>query len=159
MKSDIFMDARNMRHVGHENSYSEFQRQLFNPITIQHISKEVTKLLEGVDKYGKSIIVTDNVISNVLSSVLDNPRMEIGDIYTRYIIENNKKDMFVSIVSRTIEIIVQQIKTEARVIKTNESLSIWNSIRGEQNKLGLLAHSQIKTRERRPQTFAFNMNY
>ena len=45
------------------------------------------------------------------------------------------------------------------MIENNESLSIWNSILGGQNELGLMPHSKIKLRERQPQRMAFNMNY
>jgi hypothetical protein len=152
-------DVRNTRHVVRKDITRYDPNCIFNKETIQMISHKITQLLEGVDKYGKSIIVTDEVIYNVLTNIVDNQQMEVGDIYSRYIIQRNPVNTVNNIINRTVETIVQHIKTEARTIETNESLSIWNSIRGGQNKLGLMPHSKIKLRERRPQTMAFNMNY
>ena len=152
-------DVRNTRHVVRKDITRYDPNCIFNKETIQMISHKITQLLEGVDKYGKSIIVTDEVIYNVLTNIVDNQQMEVGDIYSRYIIQRNPVNTVNNIINRTVETIVQHIKTEARIIETNESLSIWNSIRGGQNKLGLMPHSKIKLRERRPQTMAFNMNY
>ena len=156
-------DWQNMRHVGWEQSnQNQGIEYLFCPSTITMISEKITELLEGVEKDGKTIIVTDNVICNVLSSILANENNpgNIGDIYSRYIIPGESPGYATTnIIDRTIEVIVSYIKNEEGMIETNQSLSIWNSIRGEQNKLGLMAHSKIKLQEKHPQHMAFNMNY
>jgi len=156
-------DWQNMRYVGwQQTSQNQGIEYLFSPTTIEMISKKVTELLEGVEKDGKSIIVTDNVICNVLSSIVANEKRpgNIGDIYSRYTIPaNSPAYATTNIIDRTIEVIVSYIKNEEGMIETNQSLSIWNSILGGQNKLGLLPHSKIKLQERTPQHMAFNMNY
>ena len=155
-------DYQSMRHVGWEYSnQNQGMEFLFSPENISIISEKITELLEGVDPNGKSIIVTDRVICTTLSSVAANQRRgNIGDIYTRYIIPQKEPGYYsTSIIDRTIEIIVSYIKAEAGMEEINQSLSVWNSILGGQNELGLLPHSKIKLQERHPQHVAFNMNY
>ena len=156
------LDWQNMRYVGWGyTSQNEGIESLFCHATIVKISLKITELLEGVEKDGKSIIVTDNIISNVLSAITANQsRGNIGDIHSRYIIPQAEPGYYTtSIIDRTIETIVSYIKSSEGMIETNQSLSIWNSILGGQNKLGLLPHSKIKLRERHPQHMAFHMNY
>ena len=155
-------DWQSMRYVGWDyTSQNQGIESLFCLATMVKISEKITELLEGVEKDGKSIIVTDKVISNVLSAITANQsRGNIGDIYSRYIIPQEDPGYYTtSIIDRTIETIVSYIKAEEGMNETNQSLSIWNSILGGQNKLGLMPHSKIKLRERHPQHMAFNMNY
>lgn len=155
-------DFQGMRYVGWDyTSQNEGIESLFCAATIEKISSKITELLEGVEKDGKSIIVTDKVICSVLSSITANQAPGgIGDIHSRYIIPQKEPGYYtVSIIDRTIETIVSYIKAEEGMLETNQSLSIWNSILGGQNKLGLLPHSKIKLQERHPQRMAFNMNY
>ena len=53
----------------------------------------------------------------------------------------------------------KNLKTETQMEQYNESLSIWNSVLGEQNELGLMPTPKIKLREKHPHFMAFNMNY
>lgn len=154
-------DYQEHRHVGwdasKQNNAMDF---LFSEQNIRYLSSKITEMLDGVDPTGKSIIVTDRVISGVLSSIAGNhSRGNIGDIHSRYIIPQEPECHVTSIIERTIETIVNHIKSEIDTEKCNESLSIWNSIRGGQNELGLMPHPKIKLQERRPQHMAFNMNY
>ena len=128
-------DWQNMRYVGWQYSSQNCGiESLFSDENIAQISAKITELLEGVDKDGKSIIVTNKVICNVLSAITaENPSSNIGDIYTRYIIPQKGPGYYTSnIIDRTIETIVSYIKAETGMIETNESLSIWNSILGGQ---------------------------
>jgi len=155
-------DWQGMRYVGWDyTSQNQGIEALFCPSTIAKISATITELLEGVEKDGKSIIVTDKVICNVLSSIVANQsRGTIGDIHSRYIIPQKEPGYYTtSIIDRTIETIVSYVKSEEGMLETNQSLSIWNSILGGQNKLGLLPHSKIKLQEKHPQHMAFHMNY
>ena len=155
-------DYQNLRHVGWENSIqNQGMEFLFSSENIKMMSEKITELLEGVDQNGKSIIVTDRVICGVLSSVVANQRRgNIGDIYSRYIIPQNEPGYYTtSIINRTIETVVSYIKSETMMEETNQSLSVWNSIRGGQNELGLMPTSKIKLQEKHPQHMAFNMHY
>ena len=156
-------DYNNMRHVGWEHTSDQhLTNYLFSPNTLNMISAKITHLLEGVDRDGKSIRVTHRVISNVLSSTLGNHShaQQIGDIYSRYIIpKKNAECIATSIINRTIERIVSYIRTETEMEYNNQSLSIWNSILGGQNELGLMPTPKIKIQEKHPQYMSFNMNY
>ena len=156
------LDNRYQQHVGWDyTNTTSGSRWLFEPDTIRNISKKISELLEGVHPDGKTIIVTDNVIGNVLSTIASNcAAASIGDIYTRYNIAHDRPIYYTTeIINRTIETIVSYYKTEYGMIENNKNLSIWNSILGGQNELGLLPHSKIKLREKHPQYMAFNMNY
>lgn len=155
-------DNRYQKYVGWAQTNTTSGSQcLFEPETLENISKKISELLEGVHPNGKTIVVTHDVICNVLSTITINcAASRIGDIYTRYYIPQNEPGYFTpNIINRTIETIVSYIKAEMGMVQTNESLSIWNSILGGQNELGLLPHSKIKLREKHPQYMAFNMNY
>ena len=140
-------DWGNMKYVGYDTRQSQATQYLFDKSTIKTISSKITELLQGVEKNGKQIIVTDNIITNVISSLLAKNNIgNIGDIYSRYTIARQEPDCGVSsIIDRTIETIVSYIKNQYGMIENNESLSIWNSILGGQNELGLMPHSKIKT--------------
>ena len=158
-----FNDINNMRYIGWEHtSDQDLTNFLFSQNNINSISKKVTELLEGVDPDGKTIIVTDKVITGVLSNILanDSYATQVGDIYSRYTIpRKNTECVATTIINKTIETIVSSIKTETQMEQYNESLSIWNSVLGEQNELGLMPTPKIKLREKHPHFMAFNMNY
>ena len=158
-----FSDFNNYRYVGWDKtSDQQLTQYLFCPSTIQKISTKITQLLEGVDRDGKSIRVTNRVIENTLSSIFSNETKahQVGDIHSRYIIKRkNPECIATSIINRTIETIVSYIKSETEMEYNNQSLSIWNSILGGQNELGLNPTPKIKLQEKHPQYMAFNMNY
>ena len=152
------------RYVGWEQSIvdNDCYKELFNPKTIQMISKKVSDLTEGVDQYGRRIKVPDSTICGVLSSCYNNNRPQVGDIYSRYIqsgIEDVRNDVR-DIIDRCTEIIVSDIKNTFDTIKCNNSLSIWNTLYGDGvNKVGLRQTPKIYTRERYPQRMFFFENY
>ena len=128
-------DYNNMRYVGWEQTSDNTLLFLFSQNTINIISNKITQLLEGTDKDGQSIRVTDRVITNVLSNTYENTKHKIGDIYSRYIVpQDNPECMIENIINKTIETIVNYIITEAEMETCNQSLSKWNSILGGQNE-------------------------
>ena len=135
--------------------------KFFSKCNMDYLSEQITKSLQGVDPSGRPIIVSPEVIGNVMSSVVDSNQPMVGDIYSRYTLasladENN----LVSLNDRTIEIIVSHITNELEMTQNNNKLSIWTGqIYGDMNKEGLLQHPPIKLRERRPQSMLFNLHY
>lgn len=139
-----------------------FAKSLFSDDTIDHISKLVTKYLDGVDPSGKKIVVTCRTISNALSSIFENYRPNTQDIYTRYNITKTTglpMDDYNYIVYQTVDLIVNQIKLEIETAVQNSKLTVWTTVLGESNQHGLRAHDQIKIRKRKPPGMLFNMNY
>lgn len=146
-----------MKHVGYIENNCD--KEYFSPNNIQKISNKITELLMGVDEYNRKIIVPDSTISNIMSSVLDNYMPEIGDIHTRYIIQNKYVNKINKLNDQVINIIVTNTKNEIEIAINNKKLTIWTTLLGDFNKHGLNSHSKIKLREKRPQPMLFNMNY
>lgn len=135
---------------------------VFSQANMDYLSATITDALRGVDPQGRKIIVPDDKIANVLSTVYKyGTRCNVGDIYTRYNIEpiatrNDIKD----INNQTINIVVSAIRDELEMTENNKKLSIWDQqLLGDFNRQGLRAHAPIKIRKRMPQRMMFNMNY
>ena len=85
---------------------------LYDPKTIKTISNKITELLEGVHPEGKKIVVTDRVIGATLTSMYNDTRPNIGDIYDVYNIPHaSPRNDLSSIINRTIELITNNIRT------------------------------------------------
>lgn len=134
---------------------------LFSQTNIDYLSRTITEALQGVDPQGRSILIPDDKICNVLNSVYRfGTRPNVGDIHSRYIVpgiqtRNDLRD----INNQTIGIIVSYIKNEVEMTENNKTLTVWNSLYGDFNSQGLRAFPPIKLRKRHPQYMAFNMNY
>jgi hypothetical protein len=152
-------DLNYMRYVGWSEN-NDCIKSFFSPQTIALISKKVTELTRGVDKFNRSIIVPDERICEVMSSVYWAYRPATGDIYSRYIIPTREQDNAVqSLIDQTIEIITSNIRNQLGMEQNNEMLSAWIQVYGDFNAGGLRQHSQIKVLGKRPATMQFNMNY
>lgn len=158
-----YWDNNNLKYVGYEvSSTSECEDLLFSPGTMRYISNKLSELLRGVDPTGKKIVVTDDVIANVLSSQLDAQIPQVGDIYSRYIIMDEaerKRNDIQEVIDRSIQIIYDYVKNEIEMEENNQKLSVWTTVYGDFNAHGLRQTPPIKTKKRRPDPFLFNMNY
>lgn len=134
---------------------------LFSKKNLEYLSNTISEALQGVDPQNRKIIVPDDKICNILNTVYEKgTRPNIGDIHSRYIIEpiqtrNDIKD----INNQTIGIIVSAIRDELETTENNKTLTVWNTLYGDFNPVGLRQHPIIKIRKRHPQYMAFNMNY
>ena len=127
--------------------------------------KQPLKVLEILEnnKDGKDIVVSQENICGILTSVINNyyalddqPGLNtLFQIPTR---NGNlsKKD---KCIIRTINIIVNYIRTETERINCNKTLSIWNSVYGDFNEKGLRAHPPLKILENSPNKPEFHMRY
>lgn len=152
-------DSNYYRHVGWRENNACIKKY-FSPNTVKLISHKVTELLQGVDAKGRPIIVPNNAICNIMSSVYDNFRPKTGDIYSRYIIptENQQSDVQ-NMIDQVIEIIVSQVKTEIGFQQCNAKLTAWVQVYGDFNEWGLTQTPPIYVRQRRPDPMLFMMNY
>lgn len=153
-----------IQYVGWDYTKADNEKYnfLFSQTNLDYLSSTISDALRGVDPQNRKIIVPDDKICNVLSTVYKyGTRCNVGDIYSRYNIEpiatrNDIKD----INNQTITIIVSAIRDELETIENNKNLSIWDQqLLGDFNRQGLRAHSPIKIRKRMPQRMMFNMNY
>lgn len=128
---------------------------------IQRIQDKVAQLLDGVDPQGREIRVTERVISSVLSQIYNDWHgTNVHDIYSRYIqAEEENRDDLRDMTDMAIETLVNNIRNEIEIEDCNKNLSVWNSIRGDFNKFGLMPHDKIKLNKKRPSGCLFNMNY
>lgn len=147
------------RYVGYLDN--EMSYQLFSTQNLENISKKITQLLDGLDPEGRPIIVHHDTISMVLSNVYQQFRPPTGDIYSRYTIDapTQQINYYQQMINETIEIIVSANRNQIETIINNSKLTIWTTLLGDFNEHGLQSHSSIKIREKRPDSFQFNMNY
>jgi len=154
-------DSHYLSNVGWEkiNETNTGYRLFFSTENINRISLKICKLLREA---GHSIVVTPEVITNVMSDVIDKHTPEIGDIYTRYTIPlKDPRNDISNLNDRVVNIIVNTIVNEQDQIKWNESLTIWDTVLGNFNRHGLRAHSIIrkKDNDRFKQAYVYNWNY
>lgn len=150
-KNKKICDENFMRHVGwnKDYSYNPCLSKYFCQETVDKISRQVTQNLEGVGPNNRSIIVKDDVICHVMSSVYQDRRGKVGDIYTTFTIADAAPEDFVlSMVDRTIEIITNNIRVEYGMIEYNSKLTKWTTLYGDFNLHGLRSHPIIKVREK-----------
>jgi len=143
-------------YTGHD----QCTEKIFSQKTINNISKKITDSLKNLIP-SKKIIVTDKVISSVLSNIEQNFKpKQMGDIHTRYIIKKDyQKCKYDDIIDQTINFIVEDVKNQFIIRINNSKLSKWNTILGNHNEKGLTSSSKIKLRIKRPSPFQFHMNY
>lgn len=133
---------------------------LYSPEIISKISSVITRSLKGVHPSGKDIKVSDRTIIGVMKSITQAHIPRAGDIYSKYYtMIYDPRDDGDEIVMRVIETITSQLRDEFEMEKNNRKLNIWDTILGEHNDKGLLAHAPIKLKERRPDPFLISMRY
>lgn len=152
-----------IQYVGWDHTIDDNEKYafIFSQKNMDYLSATISDALRGVDPQNRKIIIPDDKIANVLSTVYKyGTRTNVGDIHSRYIVgpietRNDIKD----INNQTINIIVSAIRDEVEMTENNKNLSTWVQIYGDFNKNGLRAHAPIKIRKRHPMYMAFNMNY
>ena len=158
-----YNDTNFYAHVGWEttSNNNEQLQYLFSETTLNVISNQISDALRGVDPQGRRIIIPNDKIANVLSSVYRfGTRTDIGDIYTHDTIpENQNRNDIRNVINQTINIVVSAIRDEIEVIENNKKLTVWNTVYGDFNTQGLRQFPPIKLRQKHPQYMAFNMNY
>jgi len=148
------------RYVGFRDT-NPVTQNLFSVNTLNMISKKLTQLLMGVHPENKIIIVPDHIIANVLDSLYQSYRPQVGSIYSRYIIPTglNSDDYATDVIDQTIEIIYSDIKNQYDMEKNNKKLSVWNTVLGDFNENQLRSYPPIKVLNKHPQYMAFFENY
>jgi hypothetical protein len=158
-----YHDTNFYAHVGWEQTSDDSValNYLFSNNTLNLISNEISNALRGVDPEGRRIIIPNDKIANVLSSVFRNgTRTEIGNIYSTFTIPDiQSRNDIRNIINQTINIVVSAIKNEIEIIENNKKLSVWNTVLGDFNTQGLRQYAPIKLKTRHPMYMAFQMNY
>ena len=157
-QDDKIINNNFMRHVGY-NPNNICQELFFSKRNVNMISKKVTELLQGVDIQNRNIIVPDNTINQVMSSVYNNFSPKVGDIFTRYNIPGKKNNNNQTMIDMVINIITRDVRNNLGMIECNSKLSKWTTLLGDFNEHNLRSHSKIKLREKRPTPMQFHMRY
>ncbi len=150
-----------IRNIGFATDNQTYLK-LFSDETCAFISSEVTRLLRGVSKDGRDIVVPRRTIEGVLNNLYNNYRPQTGDIYSRYNIKQfEPRDDANHIITETIQIIVSQIRAEFEIAEANYNLDIWDSVLlGDGiSRVGLRQYAPIKVRDNRPTPMLFNYSF
>lgn len=153
-------DNNSLRHVGYEHT-NPYIESFFSKTTVNMLSRQITHLLQGVDKRNRPIIVPDKTILDVMNNIYSSFRPATGDIHSRYIVPaGGYKDNYLqSMVDQTLEVIVNEVRSTMLAEEANSKLTAWTTTYGDFNEHGLRQHAPIKINNKRPTSFQFHMNY
>lgn len=153
-------DDNYVKYVGYKEDNACIS-EYYDSKTVRIISNKVTELLQGVDPENRPIIVPDKTIYSMMNAIYANYRPPTGDIFSRYIVPSGtSSDSYVqNMIDQVIEVITSNVRNSLGMEENNRKLSIWTSVYGDFNEHSLRAHAPIKIRNKRPQSFMFNMHY
>ena len=148
------------RYVGWKVSEQDFDQKFFSQQTIEDIKKKTSALLKCLRSDGRPIVVSDRVISHVMSQIYDKYRPQLGDMYTMLNIPaaepRNDLKLLTDLV---VETIFKTISVETQMEENNKRLTVWTSVLGDFNEHGLRQYTTIKTVKDNINKVRFNMNY
>ena len=149
-----------LRYVGWGVSEQPFDKRFFSKETIESVKDQTTKLLKCVRSDGRPIIVSDRVISHVMSQIYDKYRPQLGDMYTMLTIPaDHPRDDMKLLTDLVVETIYRNIVTETQMEENNKRLTVWTSVLGDFNEHGLRQYSTIRINKDNINKVRFNMNY
>jgi len=157
VRQDIYM-----KHIGFHNYSNIVRQQFFTKKTVRIISTLVTKHTKGLDPKNRSIIVPDDDIIDLMNTIYENYSPLTSDMNSKYIIDyefDSNQYQMSDLISKVVDKLVSEIKTEYGMINFYMTTSIWNTLYGDFNSERLRAHSKIKLNERRPVITEYRMNY
>jgi hypothetical protein len=160
MTSSVVMRNGNYhRYVGWDSN-SELSNRFFSDENLEKIKKILYEKLKCVRTDRRPIIVTERVITHVMSQLYENYRPQLGDIYTIYTIPAEQPRDDVQLLNdMTIETIVSNITSEIHMEEANKKLTIWTTVLGDFNEHGLRQHPIIKINKKNINKVRFTMNY
>ena len=151
------MNQQYLSHVGYSDA-NEAIAGYFSPETPKLISSKVTELLRGF--YPPGVIVPCDRVVEVMNDIYRAYRPPTGDIFTRYNIPSSENpNMVDAMINQVIQVIVSDVKNNLLTEQANSKLDNWVILYGNFNKWGLRQHAPISTRQKKPKTMLFNMNY
>lgn len=142
------------RLIGYDITNYPIVNKFFSQETINYISKQITILTKGVDERGRDIIVPDDKIVHLMNSVYDSYNPANG-----YDMETTNQQYFDRLVGQTISQAVFDIRNVLGYEQCVQKYTVWDTVLGDQNPLGMRSHAPVKIRKRRPNSMEFNMKY
>jgi hypothetical protein len=142
------------RYIGSEVNDSDIIKFFFSKPVVQRISNEITKRLKGVHEDGKDIIVPNDKILWVMNTVYESYNPAQGfDTYMTY------DEYIENMIGQTIIRIVYDVKNVLEYEQCMNKKTVWTTVLGDFNNNGLRSYAPIKLKNKRPNTFEFNMRY
>lgn len=135
-------------------------RELWSEEHLLTIQKIVAEKSRQYHPENRPILVSLDNIGSVLFQCYQSNNPNVGDIYSRFIMDNTElqRQDITQIIQRTINVILHHINALYTTRQCNEKLTIWNSLYGDFNNVGLRSHSNIKIRKNKI-PFQFHMRY
>jgi hypothetical protein len=149
-----YNNDRQYQFVGSSINDNIYVKEFFSSRIVKYISEQITLLTKGVDEKGRDIVVPDDKILWVMNTVYFSYNPPIGFDQDR-----NNEIYIRSLVGQTITRIVYDITNVLGYEQCMNKYSIWNTVLGDFNENKLRSHAPIKLKEKRPNSFEFNMNY
>lgn len=143
-----------LKYAAYDITQNDYINNYFSQNNVNFISKKVTELLKGLDEYGRDIVVTDRRILEVMNTVYRLYTPAIG-FDQRRTVEKYISDM----IGQCIRRIVDDVSYTIGYAQCQSKKTIWTTVLGDFNAEGLRSHAPIKLRNKRPNSFEFNMNY
>jgi len=144
-----------MKFVGTDINENPIIKEFFSKKYVDHISRECTKLLKGVDELGRDIVIPDKRILEVMNVVEQSFNFATGFDAPQYSPYGYIRKM----VEECIERIVYDVSNTLAIEQCNNKKTIWTTVLGDFNKEKLQSHSSIKIRQKHPNLFQINMRY
>lgn len=159
-KDGKVMNENFYRYIGWQESEQGFDKVFFSMKNVRVISDRLKDLLKCLRKDKRPIVVSDRVISHIMSEVFSKNRPQLGDMYTMLNIPAAEpRDDLNTMNDMVVEIIFNQIKTEYEMEENNRGLTVWTTVLGDFNKHGLRQYTDMKLNEKNINKVRFNMNY
>lgn len=135
-------------------------RALWNKENLVEYQKIIAEKARQFHPQNRPVLVSLDNIGSVLFQCYQSNRPKVGDIYSRYIMDNTEltRNDWNDIVERMMTVILNHIKSLYTTQESNRQLTVWNAMYGDFNAVGLRAHPEIKTRKNRP-PMQFHMRY
>lgn len=145
---------QHLKYSGYSDEFNSHVRDFFSQNSIDAISTRVTSLLKNVDNRGREIVVPDKRIFEVMNSVYSSYSPPTG--FDQFM---TKDDYVLNMIGQAVARIVYDVKNTVEYEQCMEKKSIWTTVLGDFNSDNLRGHAPIKLRNKRPNSFEFNMKY
>lgn len=141
-----------LKYIGWDSTMQNNNiRELWKKENLIEYQKIIAEKSRQYHPENRPILVSLDNIGDILFQCYQSHNPNVGDIYSRYIMDNTdlQRNDIDSIVERTINTILNHLQALYTTQQCNKKLTIWNSLYGDFNQVGLRSHSDIKIRKKR----------
>ena len=150
-----FYSQQQKQHIGYDIQDFPQMKYLFGKNVIDFISQQCTILLKGVHSQGKDIIIPDLRIVEVINTAYISYNPPTGFDAPTFTLKSYTD----SLIKQVIERIVFDVTNTLAIEDNNYKQTVWTTVLGDFNQHQLRSHAPIKLKNKRPNSFQFNMKY